>query len=252
MSDFDLTRPWAALDGTCAVVTGAAGGIGTAVVEALGAAGVTVVAVDLDSGALKLLPGGHVLPVVADVATAEGTAQIERAVRDAGLPLALWLNNAGIVSRGGVADLGAAEWDCVMAVNVRSVFLGCQAAHRFMTGQGFGSIVNIVSISATRVQKLRSLYAASKAAVDSLTRNLAMEWGPEGIRVNAIAPGFVLTAMSNWHLLDESGRAELLASIPLGRMAQPEDVARMLLVLASPLSAYTTGETVHVDGGWTL
>lgn len=252
MSDFDLARPWAALENKCAVVTGAAGGIGTAVVRALAAVGVTVFAVDLDEAKLKEITAGQVVPVVADVSSAAGMERIDSAVRAAGLPLALWLNNAGIVARGPLATATAEEWDRVMAVNLRSVFLGCQSAHRLMSGQGPGAIVNIASISSSRVQKFRAVYAASKAAVDNLTRNLAVEWGPEDIRVNAIAPGFVLTAMSNWHLLDDDGRAELLATIPLGRMAQPEDVARMVLVLASPLSSYTSGETVHVDGGWSL
>jgi NAD(P)-dependent dehydrogenase (short-subunit alcohol dehydrogenase family) len=252
MSDFDIARPWAALEGTCAVVTGAAGGIGATVVRTLTAAGITVVAADLEETALEVVSGDRVRPVAADVATPDGMASIDSAVRAAGLPLALWMNNAGIVARGPLADVTVAEWDRVMTVNLRSVFLGCQSAHRLMSGQRSGSIVNVVSISSTRVQRFRAVYAASKAAVDNLTRNLAAEWGPQGIRVNAIAPGFVLTAMSNWHLLDDDGRAELLAGIPLGRMAQPQDVARMVLVLASPLSSYTSGETVHVDGGWSV
>lgn len=250
--NLNLNAPFESLRGSIAVVTGAGGGIGRAVTAVLIEVGMTVVAVDRSEHALSELPPQGMVPVIADVSDAAGMAVIERAVEESGSPLALWMNNAGIVSRDPIATMTAQEWDELMAVNVRSVFLGAQTAHRLMTPAGRGAIVNVASMSSTRVQRHRTAYAASKAAVINTTRNLGVEWGDTGIRVNAIAPGFVLTPMSNWHILDEAGRAQLTDGIPLGRLADPKEIAHMALLLASDLTSYVNGECIHVDGGWSL
>jgi 3-oxoacyl-[acyl-carrier protein] reductase len=254
-STYDIRDPWASLAGTSAVVTGAAGGIGRAVTDLLSLCDITVIAADRDQAALESAFGGAdspVVPIASDVSTAEGVAAVEEAALATGGPLSLWLNNAGIVSRLPATEITSEDFDSMLRVNTRSTFLGCQAAYRCMAPRGGGSIVNIASMSITRVQPLRAVYAASKAAVAGLTRNLAHEWGHSGVRVNSIAPGFVLTPMSNWHILDDAGRQDLLARIPLGRLADPSDIANTVLMLASPLTAYVSGETIHVDGGWTL
>lgn len=251
----DIRNPWTSLAGTTAVVTGAAGGIGKAVTDLLSQCDITVIAADREQAALEKAfngSGSTAVPVASDVSTVDGVAAVEEAALATGEPLSLWLNNAGIVSRLHATEITSDDFDMMLRVNTRSTFLGCQAAHRCMAPRGGGSIVNIASMSITRVQPLRSVYATSKAAVAGLTRNLAHEWGGSGIRVNSIAPGFVLTPMSNWHILDDAGREDLLASIPLGRLADPLDIAKMVLMLASPLTAYVSGETIHVDGGWTL
>lgn len=252
-----LDSPFAGLAGTAAIITGAAGGLGQAMVLALMSLGATVIAADRDEdGLLRLKRAvgatGTLIPVAADISSAEGHASIESAAAGTGLPASLWVNNAGIVIRERAEDLSLDQWDSISAVNVRSVLLGSQAAYRLMKPHATGAIVNLSSVTAAKVIPLRSGYGTSKASVEALTRYLAAEWGPAGIRVNAVAPGFILTPMSH---LNEAGNAELqttLENVPLRRLGNPEDIAAVVLALASPLFGYVTGQVLRADGGWTL
>jgi NAD(P)-dependent dehydrogenase (short-subunit alcohol dehydrogenase family) len=245
-----LQQPFSNLTGTTAVVTGAAGGIGAAMTEALCELGGTVIAVDIDTRALQA--SQTVIPVSADVSMNDGTNEIVDAVRRSGRRLSLWMNNAAVISRERALDITIEDFDRLMDVNVRAAFLGARAAHGLMAPHGDGTVVNVASINATRVQKERSVYGTTKGALVTLTRYLGAEWGPSGVRVNAVAPGYVDTPMSVWHRLDADGRDQLLSSVPLGRLAQPADIVAMVLFLSSPLAEYVTGQTFHVDGGFTL
>lgn len=247
---WDYVQPFAPLKGTVAVVTGAAGGIGTDVTEALVNLGVTVVAGDVQPESITATE--QVVPVRADVSSEEGTQALVEAVEGTGRRLSLWLNNAGAIARGTAHDHTLADFDRVMDVNVRGTFLGSRAAHRLMSPYGQGAIVNVASLTGTRVQQGRPVYGPSKAAVASLTAYLGSEWGPTGVTVNAIAAGYVDTSMSLWYRLDEAGRTALLDTIPQRRQGQPKDITSMVITLASPLTSYVTGQTIHVDGGWTL
>lgn len=252
-----LDHPFAGFAGTAAVVTGAAGGLGQAMVLALVSRGATVIAADRDEEGLQRLKHivgeeGTLVPIVADISTHEGHAGIESAAAATGLPTSLWVNNAGIVIREPAETLTTEQWDAMAAVNVRSVLLGSQAAYRLMQPWRTGSIINLSSVTATRVIPLRAGYGTSKASVEELTRYLAVEWGPTGIRVNAVAPGFILTPISHLNDASEAELHQTLERVPLGRLGKPEDIAGIVLALASPLFGYVTGQVLRADGGWTL
>lgn len=247
-----IDSPWESFRDGAVVVTGAAGGIGEQIVRRALALGATVVASDLSASALAArMPARERLVLhTGDAADAADIAALEEQVRATGVPLRLWVNSAGIIRRASAAEFDTAAWDAVMAVNVRSALLGSQAAQRLFTDGG--SIVNLSSIVTRRTMPGRAAYATSKAAVEQLTRQLALEWGPEGIRVNAVAPGFVLTPIS--HLADASveERAETVAEIPLRRLGEIEDIADLTLLLGTAATAYVTGQTISADGGLSI
>jgi NAD(P)-dependent dehydrogenase (short-subunit alcohol dehydrogenase family) len=240
--------------GKAAIVTGAASGIGRAVTQRLAERGASVVAVDV-SPQVHDLAGERVAAVEGDAslaATAERAA--ETATQRFGR-IDVLVNNAGHIVWKTLADTTEAEWDCVMAVNVKSMFLHCRAVLPAMLAQGGGAIVNTASISGLIGLPGQAAYAASKGAVVQLTRQLAVEYGSANIRVNAVAPGAVATPF----LLDfvatlddpDGVAAEIKASHPLNRFAEPEEVAESILFLASDAAAFTTGTILGVDGGYT-
>jgi NAD(P)-dependent dehydrogenase (short-subunit alcohol dehydrogenase family) len=237
-----------------ALVTGAARGLGRAFVLALAQTGAQVVAADVDAGGLEetaraaAAAGSTVLAVSCDV-TSETDAEhaVATAVGAFGGLDAL-VNNAGIVAvtRAPSREIPATEWDAVMAVNAKGPWLMSRAAIPALTAAGGGAIVNLASETAYSGSRGMSHYVASKAAVVGLTRALARELGPLGIRVNAIAPGYTDT---------EGGRAigdpaaYDVSVTPLGRMAVPDDMVGTLLYLLGPGAAFVTGQVVLVNGG---
>jgi NAD(P)-dependent dehydrogenase (short-subunit alcohol dehydrogenase family) len=240
--------------GKVAIVTGAASGIGRAVTLQLAERGASVVAVDV-SPTVRDLAGERVAAVEGDAslaATAERGA--ETAAQRFGR-IDVLVNNAGHIVWKTLADTTEAEWDRVMAVNVKSMFLFCRAVLPAMLAQGGGAIVNTASISGLIGLPSQAAYAASKGAVVQLTRQLAVEYGGASIRVNAVAPGAVATPFLLDFVAtldDPDGVAdEIRASHPLNRFAEPEDVAESILFLASDAAAFTTGTILGVDGGYT-
>jgi 3-oxoacyl-[acyl-carrier protein] reductase len=167
-------------------------------------------------------------------------------------PLRVWVNNAGVVRRGAPHDLTVEDRHRTMQVNLDGTWNGALAAHSIMLGHGRGSIVNLSSISAFRVSAGRASYGPSKAAIAALTRNLAYEWGPDGVRVNSVAPGFVDTDMTSWLTSDPQALAAVCESIPLRRIASPIDIARVIVAISSESFAYVTGQMIVIDGGWAL
>ena len=231
------------LDGRVALVTGGSGGIGGAVVRMLAAAGASVYSVDRCVSA----DGERVLSVAADVATAEGAAAaVDQAVALYGR-LDIVVHCAGITRDALLSKMSDAHWTEVITVNLSSSFFVVRQAIAPMRRAGGGSIVLISSINADRGKAGQANYAASKAGVQTLARTAARELGRYGIRVNAIAPGWIETPMTAG--LPEAVRARALDETALGRLGSPDDVAGAVLFLSSDLAGHITGQVLRVDGG---
>lgn len=246
------------------VITGGARGIGRGIAEALAGAGTVIVLTDLLSDSLEgaarsvRAKGSECVTHVLDVTNAlRVTAVIGDVVEQFGKIDALF-NNAGVIDVCPFLDATETDWDRTMEVNAKGVFLCGQAVARHMVKRGAGRIVNTASVAARVGVPDMVAYAASKAAVVSITRSMSIALAPHGVTVNAIAPGIVATEM--WTLIDgqrgeqrglASGEAlaERVAAIPLGRAAGPQDIAAVAAFLVSDAAAYVTGQTLNIDGG---
>jgi 3-oxoacyl-[acyl-carrier protein] reductase len=248
-----VTVPWPLAD-RVALVTGGARGIGRACATGLSGAGAAILVVDrLAQEAESVVrtiaeSGGKAHALAADLSQTRHIAEIvEEAARVFGR-IDILVNNAGILSEVPTEALTEEQWDRVMAINFKAVFFTTQAVVPWMIRGGGGAIVNISSLAA-RVGGIVTAadYASSKAGVIGLTRTLARQYGSSGIRVNAVAPGPIMTEMTrHW---SEEVRRDFIARIPLGRLGNAEDVARVVVFLAGPESAYLTGVTIDVNGG---
>lgn len=240
------------LEGRTALVTGASRGIGAATARALAEAGARVALVargreELEKVASSL-GDGHVV-LAADLRDAVEVAGVARDALAALGYVDVLVNNAALGVRVPTVDTGAALIDELMAVNVRAPLLLIAALVPSMSERGRGSIINLSSVSALVGTPKRAAYAASKGAMDAATRSLAMELGPAGIRVNSVAPGVVDTAMWAANKKVPGVVSSIEALTPLGRWAQPEDIADVIVFLASDLSRFVTAETIAADGG---
>ena len=235
--------------GKVAIVTGAASGIGRAITKLLHVRGAKVVAEDMDPAVNDLARDG-IAPLVADVST-DGSA--EQAVALAGErfgALDILVNNAGTIVYKPVVDLSRKEWDKIIATNLTGAFLHSKAAMKAMLPRQSGAIVNIASYASFFAFEGIAPYAASKGGLAQLTRTLALEAAPHGIRVNAVGAGDVVTNILN--SLRDDGRdflAEHGKSAPIGRAAQPEEIAEIVTFLASDRASFIVGSIVMADGG---
>ena len=244
----------AELDGRIALVTGGSRGIGAAICEELGAAGAAVVVnyartAELAEAVCDRIraAGGTAQAIAGDISTADGArALVERVEQEIG-PIAIIVNNAGITRDNLIMKLGEEDWRTVIDTNLGGAFFTCQAVSRPMLKRRGGAIVNISSIVGVHGNAGQTNYAASKAGLIGLTKSLAKELGGRGIRVNAIAPGYVATELTD--ALPEPARQAILSGTPLGRLGEPADVARAVRFLVSDAAGFITGDVIAVDGG---
>jgi NAD(P)-dependent dehydrogenase (short-subunit alcohol dehydrogenase family) len=247
------------LDGKVAVVTGGAGGIGRATARMLASAGARVAIVDIDEATAAeaaeeiAANAGQALALSADISDeASIDALVATIVAQEG-GLDILVNNAGVAIRRPATELALADWEKVVAINMTGAFLCARAAARCMIDKGAGgAIVNVASIMGLSGGGLypNISYQTTKGAVINMTRALAVEWAPHNIRVNAVAPTYVRTALIAPILKDPALMAKIEAMTPLRKLAEPEDVAAAICFLASSAAAMITGHTLPVDGGF--
>jgi 3-oxoacyl-[acyl-carrier protein] reductase len=253
------------LNGRVAIVTGAGSGIGRTSAEVLAGAGAAVVCVDIDAERATETAdaitqgGGQASPHPLDVSAAAGVhALVEATVASHGR-LDVMCNIAGTMHEAPLMDLAEADLDRILAVNLKGVLFGCQAAARAMTAQGSGSIVNMASAAVLTPSPNVGPYAITKAGVVQVTRTMAVEVGPRGVRVNAVAPGFVPTNMTARYYVrpdgtvDEEMKQAVLTPMakfaPLRRVGETADIAYCVLYLASDASSFLTGQLLSPNGG---
>jgi NAD(P)-dependent dehydrogenase (short-subunit alcohol dehydrogenase family) len=245
------------LDGQVALVTGATRGIGLAIADALGEAGARLI---VSSRAARpeavqgLKDKGYQVDYIgADMTDPKAPSTLINAALQLAGRLDILVNNAGIAAHGETETFPESKYRELMATNLDSVFLMCQAALTPMRKQKGGVILNIGSISGliSNVPQRQVAYNTSKAAVHMLTRSLASDYAPENIRVNAIAPGYIVTDMTQGGLDNPDWSPTWLGMTPMGRPGHPEEIATAALFLCSPASSYVTGEVLVVDGGYT-
>ncbi|MCW1956781.1 3-oxoacyl-ACP reductase FabG [uncultured Lentibacter sp.] len=243
---FDLT-------GKCALVTGASGGIGGAIAKALHGAGASVALsgtreAPLQALAAELGARAHVLPC--NLSDAEAVDALPKQAIEAMGALDILVNNAGITRDQLFMRMSDDEWQSVLDVNLTSTMRLCRGVMRPMMKARWGRIINISSIVGATGNPGQANYAASKAGMVGMTKSIAYEVASRGITANAIAPGFIATAMTD--KLTEEQKEKINVQIPAARMGQPEEIAAAVLYLASPEAAYVTGATLHVNGGMAM
>jgi NAD(P)-dependent dehydrogenase (short-subunit alcohol dehydrogenase family) len=252
------------LNDKVAVITGAAGGQGQAAARLFAEEGARLVVSDIDKeGAEKTAQeirdaGGEAIALRTDVSREKDVAEMIRVAVDEFGTVNILFNNAGVgysaadrLTMASVVDTPEEDWDAVLAINLKGAAMGCKHAIPIMVENGGGAIVNNASINALVALSGADAYTAAKGGIVALTRVLAVDWGPRGVRVNCICPGGVDTAMIAPAIADEEVLGIMLESTPLGRLARPEEIARVALFLASDEASYMNGAIVPVDGGWT-
>ncbi len=250
-------RRWR-LDGQLALVTGASAGIGRAIAAELLGLGATVLMAARDEDTLEAVreeleaevPGSEAHGFAADVADAEQRRALLDWVEDFGGDLNILVNNAGGNLTRAAIDYGEDEWRDIFELNAFSAFELSRHAHPMLTRHAASSIVNVGSVSGLTHVRTGVAYGMSKAAMHQMTRNLAVEWAEDGVRVNAVAPWYIRTRRTSPKLADADYLDEVLLRTPMGRVGEPQEVAAAVAFLCLPASSYITGECIAVDGGF--
>ena len=253
-----MEKPTFDLQGRPAIITGAGGGIGAASAKLIAQAGAKVLLVGTTAAKLEavrddLAADGLKAEILAiNLTDPDGPAEMVAVCQKKLGPPEVLVNSAGINRPQKAEEVTEDNWDAVMDINLKGLFFCCQAAGRVMIERKKGTIINISSQAGSVGLPLRAAYCASKGGVDQLTRVLALEWAPYGVTCNAVAPTFVQTPLTAGMLADKDFHDYVIGSIPLGRMALPEEVAHAVLYLACDFSKIITGHVLMVDGGWTM
>lgn len=236
-----------------AVVTGASRGIGRSIALALASKGAIIVAVDMDQASTDAVvaeltaAGAKALGVVGNVTVTQDVERMVDAAVEAFGRIDILVNNAGITRDGLLVRMKDEDWDAVLTVNLKGAFLCTRAASKVMTKQRYGRIINIASIVGQMGNAGQANYCASKAGLIGLTKSNARELAKRSVTVNAVAPGFIATAMTD--ALSDKVKAELAAQIPMERLGSADDIANAVVFLASEQSGYITGHVLAVNGG---
>jgi NAD(P)-dependent dehydrogenase (short-subunit alcohol dehydrogenase family) len=250
-----MTSDWLGLSGRVAIVTGAAGGIGGAIAAELAAAGAAVGLLDRDAEAAAKAAealratGATAFATGCDTTDEASVAAAFAATRSTLGPAAILVNNAGILRPGPLAEIPLASWNALLAVNLTGYLLCAQAARAQILEVGNGALVHIASIAASNPQPRSGAYSPSKAGVAMLSRQLALEWGPDGIRSNVVSPGLIRTPLSESFYQAPGILERRSAMVPGRRVGTPQDIADAVTFLASPRAAYVNGAELLVDGG---
>ena len=243
------------LEGRIALITGAGSGIGRAIAQAFAGEGAHVYVTDVNGPAAETVTGeirgtgGQAVALTADVSRGQDVTAMFRSVETAHGRLDVLVNNAGLNVRGDFRHLSDADWVTIREVNLDGVVRVARDGFNLLKASGRGSLINIASIMAHRGLRQLTAYSATKGAVTALTRGLAVEYAPFGIRVNALCPGFVETALTQRVLRMPALQKALIDSTALRRLGRPEEIAGAALFLASDEASYVTGAELAVDGG---
>jgi NAD(P)-dependent dehydrogenase (short-subunit alcohol dehydrogenase family) len=250
-----MRDPLFSLDGKRVVITGAGGAIGSVVAAAMAARGAIVGLQDISEDKLEPLreriadEGGAAVPIVADIGEADAARAMVADAAEALGGIDVLVNGAGINRRKPIDDVTPDDFDAIVAVNMRAVYFASQAVHPIMAADGGGAIVNLSSLSARYSFNTISVYAATKAAVSSMTRSFAREWVDDGIRVNCIEPSVVKTEFTKPLWGEEHRQRWFDETTPIGRLAVPDELVGSIIFLATDASAYITGQSLVIDGG---
>jgi NAD(P)-dependent dehydrogenase (short-subunit alcohol dehydrogenase family) len=247
---------WLGLSGRICVVTGGGGGIGRATALSFAQAGARVAAVDRDERGLEAtrveltrLGGDHVV-TNCDTTNPDSVTAVSETIQKSLGPCDVLVNTAAVLRPGALDTLSLAEWNAVLSVNLTGYFLCAQVFGRQMRAHRRGSLVHVSSIAGSHAQGQSGAYSVSKAGVIMLSRQLADEWGPHGIRSNVVSPGMVITPMSQ-SFYDTPGVTERRSAVvPMRRVGMPQDMADAILFLASDRASYVNGDEITVDGGY--
>lgn len=245
------------LSGETAIVTGAGRGIGRSLALALAREGADVALAARSADQLEVVAreveslGRRALVVPTDITDSEAVKRlVDRTLEDLG-GLDILVNNSGTIDSTPLLDQDPEEWDRVFDTNVRGTYLATREAGRHLVAQGSGKIVNVASNFAFKGVPGHAAYCASKAAVVSFTRTMAVEWARHGVQVNALAPGYFATDLNASLRADEEAQSAVLRAVPARRMGEPDELAAWVVLMAGPASDFMTGETVVIDGGQT-
>ena len=250
--DFDLSA-------RIAIVTGGSSGIGHEIAKALARKGARVAISNRrkeegERAARAITEmGGEAFAVPADVSQKKSVEEMVQKVLGQFGRIDILVNSAGVNIRKSALDYEESDWDQVIDINLKGTFLMCQAVGRIMVEQKRGKIINISSAVEKIGMEMRIAYCASKGGISQLTKSLAIEWAPYGVNVNAVGPGFIRTGLLAKLIEQDPTFVPMVQRrVPLGRLGLPEEVAGVVLLLASDAGDYITGQTIFVDGGWTI